>query len=368
MASKIFIMILIFCWVLPVAAKSNVQTLRYIQMARDALAVGLYDKWEEALKNAGQAFGREKSRMSLSEQNNIELWLSLLWHKYHTFRGTMPKIMDPEEFENRDHIQGYIQQFQHSISHLRQALSALKQYNVLYYQVANRSKIEHQLHFQESSSRERDLENTINQAQIYNAFLKFLLQYWIDKKTIKTRLKRESATIRTVVNNLGKMQRGHQESKQQQVRLAHVVQQVDEHYIQNEVRLKSQANRAKILFWTGLVSIILGAGGGVAGGYLIYESDMNKISMDHKRMLLNAGIGSIVAGSGVFAIGFTLMLIGITSNPNVRTHDKAVIEAQNKYLESERQQPPSTAYPPTSFNRCKVNRSATSNCFTIAVH
>jgi len=346
-----FVFIVLIALLIPQSgfAQQQWQTSKYLEMAREALALGEMVKWEKALKMADKAFESEKARMSFSERNNQKLWITLFWSKYHQFRGNLPPVKKASDFESIKALKAHTDKVEKSIEHLKKGMRYLRSYNLMYMQVAQRSNVQNQIYLQASLSLERDLQGTIRQGKIYAAFLRFVRTNWNDKKALKKKLGTQEKTLTVLKKKQQKTQMDQETIRKEQKKLAVVVKKAQTDYAAVQANLQRQASTATALTWGGVIGMVLGGAGIGVGVYLIADADARKDTMtvvDRQRQT-DAGLYTIIGSAAVFVLAAAATLTGVVINPGKIAKDKAVLGAQNKYLDVERNKlkPTSSLWP-----------------------
>lgn len=320
-------------------AKTKWKTSHYLEMAREALSLGMSSKWRSGLQKAQWSYRKEKSSMRQQDQDNYALMLAISWSRYYQFVGKLPKVKRTEEFESVQEVGSYIVRFQRCIRFLKKGLAHLQTYNLLYSQISRRSDIRNQLHLQASVGLERDLRNNIRDARIYREFLKFVVNHWMDKQKLRSRMDRQQQTISSLRSAQSQSEQNRTGIIKLQRKLGVVLAKVETLYRNEEQKLEQRAQSARVLLWSGVGGLVLGAGATAAGLGLYIQSHSTQLGQTEAAAVRTGGLIGLVLGGMVIALGSGLVVTGVVLRPKPTQYDHAIIQAQNKYIDSQRRKP-----------------------------
>ncbi|MBU49777.1 MAG: hypothetical protein CL920_13880 [Deltaproteobacteria bacterium] len=315
-------------------AQEQWKTNHYINMAREALALGETKKWENALRQAERTFEAEKGRMNFSERNNFKLWLSLFWSKYHQFKGTPPAVKNVRQFENLSTFSAYIKKLEKSIAHLQKGMKHIKSYNLMYMQIAQRSNFQQQIYLQASLSQERDLEGQIRSNKIYLAFLKYALADKQGKAKTQKRIKLTDKQLQQLKQQARKARERYTALKEGQDKLGKKIAQAQTKFSALQKSINGRAATSAVLTWTGVAMAVIGAGGVGVGIYFIIEGNNTAYNAAQRQQYSDIGLYTTIGAGGGFVLGLTTMLIGIATSPGKKVRERAVIDSHNVHLDT----------------------------------
>lgn len=344
-------------------AQTPLQTRKYINMTRDALHINELSALATALSKAEAALQSERSRMSDSEHANFQLWLFLFRSRYHQLQGKYPPITNVHQFEAKNALVDYMENFKKSIEHLKQAVKYLRYYNELYMQLAQRSQLERQIFLQASLSLERDLVGDIQTGEVYMAFLEYALQSWGDRKSIDRRFAEQQTSLSKLRERQKISEKEQQKLVQTQQQFVVAMSQAQQSYISSDIILNRQRQNSAILRWSGIG--VASAGLGLLALGLVFviqaHTDPNNSmlcdskGLNHYNMTNYSGChqyqlstGYTVSGlsGGLVGVGGGLLVTGILLNPTRNTRDRAVLHSHSQFQQQLQKAPE----PPSKSN------------------
>jgi hypothetical protein len=330
---------------LPSLASAAWKTDTALQAAREALRLGQMKGWKQALLKGEKAFASERSKMPLETRTNASLWLKLMWAKYYQYSGTLPAVREVKSFENRAALQSAIRDFRKALALLKRSLSYYEQYNGLYTQTMDRSRLQSQIYLQASLGLARDLRDRLRTGKIYVAFLQYAFDNWNNKSRIKANTsnnRKQQAALQKLQAMQASMALSQSAMKKQQRTLAASLQRSQALYQTLASQTSSKRVIGAMLMTTGILAIAAGGVLGALGGiqfkdFLDKESAGNCVKpgcaeLDPYR---NESIVLMASGGGGVVLGTVLLIVGVSLLPSPQAETKNVVKAQNAHLRSE---------------------------------
>ncbi len=236
------------------ALMKNAKTRFYLEKSRAAWSIGKLGAWGQSLTMAEAAYAQEKQRMSEDEKSYYQLWLYLFRSKWHQHQGMTPVIKNIEQFENKKELSSHIKRWEKAVQHLQQGYHLFKKYNFLYSQISDKAKISNRLYIQASLSQERDLLGHVQLGQVYIALLRFARQYSKDRAKVKSRIRKQSGTVKRLLEEQVKV-------RLKQRHLVKAVVQAQQHYKQAQYHLERQSLVSQQLIRSSIPLLVLGVAG-----------------------------------------------------------------------------------------------------------
>lgn len=353
------------------AWKTNTQ----LRIAQQALSLGQFKAWKQALQKGDKVFAQERLKMSLQDRNNAQLWLQLLWAKYYQLKGRPPAIRSVSNFEDKKALQLYIKRYNQSTHLLQKALFYQNGYNRLYTQAMDRSNLRSQVYLQASLSLSRDLQGQIRSSKIYVSFLNYVVTHWERRNSVKKRIDAQNKLIQKIKRSQKQLLISRAVFRSQQQKLAASIQTSRAMYETLSGHIRGQHVAGRVLLGLGIPIALAGAAGTGYGSYLIATYDQQQNSRKTEICSSNSNVGRcytkvenqlqlemwMLFGGGAAAVilGVVMSIVGGAMIPHKKAEDKALLKSHNKHLDFERKKrkaKPITAYKKRGFIQHKTVR------------
>lgn len=329
-------------------------------MAREALALGEMKAWFEALSRLERSFLEERDQIDPEKRNMYQLWIWMMWSKYHQYQGKLLPVRDIMSFESDAQLDVYIRDYEKIKESLEKAVSYLKRYNLLYQQMADQSNTRSLVQLQASLSLERDLSGLIHSVGVYLTLLRLGRLYRKDIRKMKKQLEGSQKDIKKLSDAQEDTAKSKRQIKRNQRKLSVIFQRVDGAYLKFEKERKQRAVGSRGLAIAGAVVMGVGLLTAVGGAIVISDVPRHQASSTDKPWFPvpeDPGLCSVTgkpgcfqgvaewtgqlntvsyslfgAGGGLLLVGGVLLAVGLVGTPSEKEKTRSVLRSQDVYL------------------------------------